>query len=99
MIQEILGSLQSGEKIYEYSQLKECLINAGVDIPDTLNLCCSNDKQALLCIAEKYVYDVSRARQENEVIEVNYLLLGSRLIPLSERGSGRYFEFNSLGFS
>ena len=70
-VRDIYKSLNSGEKKFEFSQLREALREASIDV-ENFNLEQNNDQQALLCVAEKFLLD---AQQEGGATEFDESLV------------------------
>ncbi len=55
-VRNIYQSLRAGDNEFDFSQLQEALREVGVDV-ENFNLRLTNDQQALLCVAEKFLLD------------------------------------------
>ena len=82
-VRDIYRSLNSGESNFNFSQLQGALRKVGVDV-DNFDLRLTNDQQALLCVAEKFLLD----SQERETIMHQPALL----FDLPVTGSEGYWE-------
>lgn len=59
VIRAMFHSLAAGEKIYKFSELRDLLAKENIDVSN-FNLRRKADQQALLSVAEKYIYDSER---------------------------------------